>query len=42
MTEANWDETEAAILYNKDKESKIKNSLFMTIMIINQFQIQIE
>ena len=24
LTEANWDETKAAILYNKDKESKIK------------------
>ena len=26
LTEANWDETKAAILYNKDKESKIKKS----------------
>ena len=28
LTEANWDETKAAILYNKDKESKIKKSSF--------------
>ena len=28
LTEANWDETKAAILYNKDKESKINKSSF--------------
>ena len=28
LTKANWDETKAAILYNKDKESKIKKSSF--------------
>ena len=28
LTKANWDETKAAILYNKDKESKINKSSF--------------
>ena len=28
LTEANWDETKAAIFYNKDKESKINKSSF--------------